>query len=439
MGKSKTAIIIGREFGEKVRSKSFLVSTIVVPLLIAAVCGVAAYISSASIGKAKRIMVSDASGVVAPALENSRSVEFEPVGMSLDEFRAEQPDVFGLLVVESDIVDDPTRLKLYTYKSATMELENAITRQVSDIVERERLRRCPIDDLQQIMDEIRAEAEVESYELSAEGGEARSSSGLSQLLAMFVGLLMVMFVSMYGNMVMQGVVEEKSSKVLEVMVSSVKPFELMMGKILGVASVAVTQFAIWAVLIAAAGAAVMHGFAAGAPAETLGTAAGLDPGMALPAGGGELGALAAAKIADPLYAAGIVLCFIVFFLGGYLLYAAIFAAIGSAVDNVQDTQQLQTPVTVFLMASYVVLFSVMKDPYSPLALWGSMIPFSSPVIMLARIPYGVPLWQVVLSAALLYASFVAMVWFAGRVYRVGIFMYGKKPSFGELVRWTRLR
>lgn len=440
MSRSKIAIIIRREFNEKVRKKSFIISTILVPLLMAAAIGVMVYLQTASIGDAKRVLVSDASGIVAGALEGNSKLVFEPTTMTLEEFGRERPDVFGLLAVGSDIVENPSHMQLYTYKAATVELESTIAEQVSSIVEHERLKRYDIDNLAEIMEQIKAEASVQSYEISEEGDTSESSSGLSMIMAMFGGFLMFMFVTMYGGMVMQGVIEEKSNKVLEVMVSSVKPFELMMGKILGVALVAVVQFLIWIVLIGVFSTVIMQTFM-GDMMEAAQNMSAMTTGMEMKmAGLGDMDSSTLAvvsKLTDPAYMGGILLSFLVFFLGGYLLYAAIFAAIGSAVDNVQDTQQLQTPVTVLLMVSYIVLFSVMKDPYSPVAVWCSMIPFTSPIIMLARVPYGVPLWQVVTSAAVLYASFVAMVWFAGKVYRVGIFMYGKKPTFKELIKWAR--
>ena len=226
---------------------------------------------------------------------------------------------------------------------------------------------------------------------------------------------------------------------LEVVVSSVRPFELMMGKILGVASVAVVQILIWGVLICGVGALLIPHLM---PAEVMAGAQAMQQGVpeaaALSGVSPEM-MQAVATMTDFGYLVQIFVCLLLFVVGGYLLYSAMFAAVGSAVDSVQDAQQLQTPITIPIILAFLVMVSVMKDPNSPLAFWFSLIPFTSPVVMMARIPYGIPTWEVVLSLVLLYASFVAMVWLAGKIYRVGIFMYGKKPTFRELLKWMKYK
>ena len=246
------------------------------------------------------------------------------------------------------------------------------------------------------------------------------------------GFLIYMFVFMYGVMVMHGVIEEKNSRVLEIIVSSVRPFELMLGKILGIASVALVQFLIWVALILALGTAALH----------LLTPDALIRGAAVPGVVPQMdaGTLAAIRqVTDGGFLLKLFGGFLVYFVGGYLLYAAIFAAVGSAVDNVQDAQQLQMPATIPLVFAIVVMFTTMQNPNGTLSVWCSIIPFTSPIVMMARIPYGVPAWQLALSVALLYGSFLSMVWVAGKIYRVGIFMYGKKPGFAELYKWIKYK
>jgi len=226
--------------------------------------------------------------------------------------------------------------------------------------------------------------------------------------------------------------------VLELMVSSVKPFQLMMGKIIGIASVALTQLLIWVVFIALAGGAAVNFFAG----DAMTAAAAMNAGEAMPMELNNMdmdGVAMLSRLTDVRYILTLVIGFVVYFIGGYLLYAAMFAAIGSAVDNIQDTQQLQLPVTIPMIFALLVMMNVMREPDSSLAVWCSLIPFTSPIIMMARLPYGVPAWQLALSIALLYASFVAMVWIAGKIYRVGIFMYGKKPGFKELYKRIRYK
>ena len=251
-----------------------------------------------------------------------------------------------------------------------------------------------------------------------------------------------MFVFLYGNMVMQGVIEEKSSKVMEVMVSSVKPFQLMMGKILGIAAVAITQFMIWVVFILVVGAGAMSLLGGDELLAAAQASAAMDPAMASMSGTemslDKDAAVLINTITDPGYLVRILGGFLLYFVGGYLLYAAMFAAVGSAVDNEKDTNNLQLPITIPLILALFVMMSAMQEPNGPLAVWFSMIPFTSPIVMMVRLPYGVPdgFW---ISVLLLYGTFLAMVWLAGKIYRVGVFMYGKKPTLGELLKWARYK
>ena len=240
-------------------------------------------------------------------------------------------------------------------------------------------------------------------------------------------------------MVMQSVIEEKNNRVLEVMVSSVRPFDLMMGKILGVASVAIVQVLLWGVLIAGVGALVMPHLM---PEDVMASAQAMQQGMpdaASMSGMNPEMLQAVAAMTDLGYIVKIFVSLLLFVFGGYLLYSAMFAAVGSAVDNVQDASQLQMPSTLPIILALLMMFVVIKDPNSQLAFWFSIIPFTSPIVMMARIPYDIPLWEVALSLVVLYASFVGMVWFAAKIYRVGIFMYGKKPSLKELFKWIRYK
>ena len=248
---------------------------------------------------------------------------------------------------------------------------------------------------------------------AAETGAAFSST-VASVAGFVLGIMLYMFLLMYGMMVMHAVIEEKQSRVLEVLVSSVRPFDLMLGKILGIAAVAVVQVSLWGLLAVAARVAVVPSVL---PSELETVLASLDAAWLVRIFG----------------------CMLAYVVGGCLFYSAMFAAVGSSVDSVQDAQQLQTPITVPIILSFLLMMAVMNDPDSSLAFWCSLVPFTSPVVMMARIPYDVPWWQVALSLAILYASFVGMVWFAAKIYRVGIFMYGKKPTLRELIRWIRYR
>ncbi len=287
---------------------------------------------------------------------------------------------------------------------------------------------------------MRTNVSLKAYKVDANSGtQKESSSGLSMALAYIFGFIMYMFVLLYGVQVMQGVIEEKNSKVLEVVVSSVKPFQLMMGKIIGIACVAVTQFIIWVAVIAVLGTLIVNQMV---PADLLAAAQGMSASGMTPEMAGAMNgafdpdALAAlSNLMDVGYLGQMLVVFLIYFVGGYLLYAAMFAAVGSAVENVQDSQQFQMPVTLPIIFGLIGMINAMRDPGGAMAFWLSMVPFTSPMVMVARIPYGVPAWELALSIVLLVSTFLAMVWLAGKIYRVGIFMYGKKPSFKELAKW----
>ena len=437
---SNISLIIQREFNERVRKKSFIITTILMPVLMLALMVAPALIMRFSRGETKTIAVIDDSGLVAPKLADSEEIRFTTTDKSTDEARREFSDLFGVLWIGSDILENPSAVKLYANSSSSLSLEESLTGQIERILEAEKLRRYNIDNLQQILDEMKTTVTLQTFrnDKSQEEETQAQSSVVATASGYILGFVLYMFLLIYGSMVMQSVIEEKNNRVLEVMVSSVRPFDLMMGKILGIASVAVVQIVIWGVLIVGVGSFVMPQLM---PAEAMAGVEAVRQGMPAAATEGMdpemLQALAA--VTDLGYVVKIFVCLLLFVFGGYLLYSAMFAAVGSAVDNVQDASQLQMPITLPIILALLAMIAVIKDPNSTMAFWFSIIPFTSPVVMMARIPYGIPLWEVALSLAVLYASFVGMVWFAAKIYRVGIFMYGKKPTLRELVRWVRYR
>ena len=430
---SKIGLIVSREFNQRVRKKSFILTTILTPLLLVGLMVAPALVMQLRSDQVKRIAVVDRSGIVGDKLQGDRETVFVPADRSEERLREDKDEFYGYLVIGPDVLADPSDVRLYTHEASTLDLEGAIAERIGQILEAEKLKAYAIDDLPQIMQSVKTDVTLQAFRIDEAGGDRASSSVLSMVAAYVFGFLIYMFVFMYGAMVMQGVVEEKSSKVLEIIVSSVKPFELMLGKILGIASVAVVQFLIWVAVVLVLGTAAVQVLAGDALAQSAALAGQMPSGM-------DADTLSALRgVTDFGFLARMFGGFLVYFVGGYLLYAAMFAAIGSAVDNVQDTQQLQLPVTIPMIFALIVMMNVMREPNSSLAVWCSIIPLTSPIIMMARMPYGVPLWQIVLSVGLLYASFVAMVWTAGKIYRVGIFMYGKKPGFKELYKWMRYK
>ncbi len=442
---SKIAIIAGREFNERVRKKSFIFTTILMPILMVGIMFVPALMMNIQSDEAKEILVVDQSGLIAERLEDSSTIDFTPSDKTLEELTAQQGESnpFGILIIGSDVATNPSNVQLLTYESSTINIESAISDQIASIIESEKLKAYNIDDIDAILAEIQTNVTLKVKQLDESGETQDSSSMLNIALAYIFGFLIYMFVFLYGNMVMQGVIEEKSNKVMEVMVSSVRPFQLMMGKILGIASVAVTQFVIWVVFILVVGGAAINLMGLDEMMAAAGSAAAMDP-MAM-AGAAQMPAVDSemvsilATITNPAYLLRILGGFLIYFIGGYLLYAAMFAAVGSAVDNEKDTNNLQLPITVPLILALFVMMSAMQEPNGPLAFWFSMIPFTSPIVMMVRLPYGVPGWELALSIGLLVATFVAIVLLAGKIYRVGVFMYGKKPSFKELLKWMRYK
>lgn len=437
---SQVSIIIGREFNERVRKKSFIITTLLMPLLMIGLMFAPMLIMKYSRGDEKQIAVIDESGLVAPKLQSGEELVFQTTDLSTEAARKELTDKFGVLYIGSDILTNPNNVKLYVNSSSSLTVESNITGQLEEIIEAEKLKSYNIENLSQILQEVKTTVGMQTFrndESQEEESQAKSSV-IATGVGFVLGMILYMFLLIYGSMVMQSVIEEKNSRVLEVMVSSVRPFDLMLGKILGVASVAVVQVLIWGVLCAVGAAVAVHMM----PADVLAGVQAMQHGVPDAAASIDMNPemlQVMAAVTDFGYILRIFAYLLLFVFGGYLFYSAMFAAVGSAVDSIQDAQQLQTPITIPIILALLVMITVINDPNSQMAFWFSMIPFTSPVVMMARIPYGIPLWEVILSLAILYASFTAMVWLAAKIYRVGIFMYGKKPTFKELYKWIQYK
>ena len=433
-------LIIMREFKERVYKKSFIITTLLMPLLLALISVAPTLIMIYAKGETKSISVIDNSGIVAQRLESNEDVEFVaiPNGDLQEELKKSlESDNFGLLYIGEDIVKNPNNIQLYTNSSSSMLIEDAITDQIEEIIEAERLKEHNISDLKQILESIEVNISLSTFRNDSQEQTA-SSSVASSFIGIILGFVLYFFLVIYGSIVMQSIIEEKSSRILEVLVSTVRPFEMMMGKILGVALVAATQIVVWGVLIVLMSAVLVPALM---PDDILASVEAVKGGadvMAMASSGVDVEMVAAiSSITNTGYIAKLVVLMLVFMVGGFLLYAAMYAAVGASVDTAQDAQQLTTPITIPIILAFIILTMVMNDPNSPLVVWCSMIPFTSPIVMMGRIPSGIPAWEIALSIALLYATFIVMVWFAGKIYRVGIFMHGKKPTFKELYKWLK--
>ena len=436
---SNISIIIQREFNERVRKKSFIITTLLMPVLMIALMAAPALIMQFSRGDEKVIAVIDESGLIAPKLESDEEIRFETTELPTEEARRELTDKFGVLWIGADVLENSNNVRLYANSSSSLALESNITGQIERILEGEKLKAYNIENLSQILEQVETKVVMQTFrnDKSQEEDTQAQSSAVATGVGYVLGFILYMFLLIYGSMVMQSVIEEKNNRVLELVVSSVKPMQLMMGKIIGVGLVAVVQVVIWGVLLCLMSAFLLPAIlpadlsaqVAMASAGNMDMSSGIDPDM--------INALA--TFTSVGYIATMMGYMLLFLVGGFLFYASIFAAIGSAVDNIQDASQLQTFAVLPIILALVFSLAVVSDPNGTMSVWMSMIPFTSPMVMLARIPFGIPAWQVWMSAAILFASFVAMAWIAGKIYRIGIFMYGKKPSIADLVRWARYK
>lgn len=436
------SLIIGREYRERVFKKSFLITTIVMPLLMIAMGAAPTLIMEFAESETKKITVIDESGIVAPKLTSDEEIVFEAATGDLQQALVEasqNEESFGVLHIGKDIVANPNDARLYTSSSSSIMLEDAIADQIEAVIESERLKAYNIDNIDEILEKVKARVHLTTFRTDKEEESSASSAVASSLVGLILGFMLYFFLAIYGSMVMQSVIDEKSSRILEVMVSTVRPFEMLMGKVLGVAAVAATQVMVWGVLIILFSAVIVPAML---PENIL-------EGVTQVQAGGDVAALAAQQdvspemltaLASALDAGGIattICTVLLFFVGGFLLYASLYAAVGASVDEAQDAQQLTIPITLPIIAAFIVTMLVMKDPNSPVVFWCSMIPFTSPIVMVARIPSGIPAWEIALSMALLYATFVVCIWAAAKIYKVGIFMHGTKPTFKDLWRWLK--
>ena len=431
-----------REFRERAYKKSFIITTILMPLLMIALSAAPALIMAFVESDIRRITVVDESGIVASRLTADNEVEFRISDQDIASTliaTSQDEENFGVLHIGKDIVTNPNSVRLYTTSSSSPLLEEKIAEQIEAVIESERLKAYNIENLDEVLANIKATVHLTTFRTDKDEESAASSAMMSSVVGLILGFLLYFLLAIYGAMVMQSVIEEKSSRILEVMVSTVKPFEMLMGKILGVALVAVVQVAVWGILLVFCSAVII-------PAVTPDT---LLESMHQAQAGADIAALASQQNIDPelltaltsaLDTSGIATTLawvLLFTIGGFLLYSSLYAAIGACVDQAQDAQQLTMPITIPIILAFIVTRMIMKDPNSPLVFWCSIIPFTSPIVMVARIPSGIPTWEVATSLALLYATFALCVWGAAKVYRIGIFMHGAKPTLRDLWRWLK--
>lgn len=431
-------LIIGREYRERVYKKSFILTTILMPIVMILLAAAPTLIMEFSGTDTHNVTVVDESGMIAKELQSDEMVIFnlsdKNIAESLVAMDSDEK-CFGVLHIGKDILTNTNDVRLYTTSSSSMVLEESIASQIEQVIENERLKEYNIENLDEILDKVEARVHLTTIDKE----DAVSSTMASSLVGMMLGFLLYFILVIYGGMVMQSVIEEKNSRILDVMVSSVRPFDMLMGKILGIALVAATQILVWGVLLVLFSSLIMPLLMPENLAESI----------QLVQAGADVSALAIqqdvapelltamASVLDTGNIAMAVAVVLLFTVGGFLLYASLYAAVGASVDQAQDAQQFTTIITIPIIISFVIIMMIMKDPNSPIIFWTSMIPFTSPIVMVARIPSGVPMWELITSLVLLYATFIGCVWGAAKIYKIGIFMHGSKPKLKDFWHWLR--
>lgn len=447
---SRLGLIIQREYLQTVGKKSFILTTLLVPVLSILLCVVAPImLSNVHSDELKTVAVIDQTGdqAISSLIKDTEEYHFYIIGDTVcsnmhDLYDEAETSYYAIVQIPANI-EHSLQLNIFSEASVPASLGRDVEHLLRPALRKARITSYGIENLEQIIDDCDVRLQVNSVKWDESGAESVTSAEISMMIGLILALAIYMFVLSYGAMIMSGVVEEKTSRIVEVIVSSCKPLELMLGKIIGVALVGFTQFAIWGILLVVGGS-----IAAGFFGADITSAGNMDPAALASAQGLDAEAINAQLSANPraneifqmimsINFGLIFSCFILYFIGGYLLYASLFAAFGSAVDQQQDTAQFMTPLMFFMIfALYAGMFS-MENPDGPLAWWCSMIPFTAPITMMVRLPFDVPAWEIALSLGLLFATAFFVLWLAARIYRTGILMYGKKFEWKELWKWIR--
>jgi ABC-2 type transport system permease protein len=450
---NKISIIIKREYMTRVRKKSFIIMTILAPILMAGIIIVPTLVMMNQQQDFKKIaVVEDNSDLFKGVIKNTKNLEFDYLeNVKLEDLKKsfQESGYYGILYISPEIVNIPNAIQLISKQQPPIGLLDHIQTSLEKEIERQKLMTYKIENLDEIMKNVETKVSIQTIKIDNTGQVKETSTGIAMALAYLSGFLMYMLVFMFGSQVMRGVIEEKTSRVVEVIISSVKPVQLMMGKIIGIALVGLTQFLIWVFLTIAIAGTIR------ATVLNKGNLTEVTQNMSKSLMTQDQQAQAAPQTTDmapknaefaKLFNSAmnqpwglIIISFIFYFVTGYLLYASIFAAIGSAVDNETETQQFMLPVTIPIILGLMVAMGTMQNPESSLSFWCSMIPLTSPVVMVARIPFGVPYWQIAVSMLLMLITFMAFVWMAAKIYRTGILMYGKKTSWKEMWKWLTYR
>jgi len=441
---NKSFLILRREYLTRVKKKSFIIMTLLVPLMMAALTILPTYLAMMDDKEERTIAVYDPTALVLDKLESNQFTKFHYIPeQEYQELNKnfKSGKYYAVLYIPTNILNT-SRAEMISDKQITFDVKNLITDRIEKIIEGEKKKQIldaiGMPDLDKKLAATKTNIKLETIKLGEAGKAVKSSTEIAMAIGYAAGFIIYMFVFIYGTMVMRGVMEEKSNRIVEVIISSVKPFQLLFGKIVGIGLVGLTQIAIWIILGTAitSGVVAFSGQGSHAAAQTQNIMS--SPQMEQLANSSPE---AQNKVLEIIGMIGnlniplIVFALFFYFICGFILYASLMGAIGSAVDSDEDAQQMMLPVTMPLIFSIIILFAVAKNPEGPLAFWASMIPLTSPVTMMVRIPFGIPVWQIILSMTILLATILGTIWVAGKIYRTGILMYGKKVNLKEIVKW----
>lgn len=441
---SKILTIIGREYSTRVRKKTFIILTIVTPFLFAALIALPILLGAIKDSDQKTIVIVDQTHRYEKLFKDTPQYHFQKATAVDESFRDEETDAQAVLLISGNLAKNPDAAVVYSREEVQLELRHTIEDILADQIRNDKLAAYDVPELETIIADVEQDFTLQTRKWSDDGTDTESSFDAAMIIGLAFTLLIYMFVMTYGSMVMQGVMEEKTNRIIEVMVSSVKPFQLMMGKILGVLLVGLTQIAIWGIMLVILISAIAYAFGGDAAAEVLAQSQQASAPTAIVA---SQPAATPADAAAPSYdilsqvsgipVVEVAIMFVLYFLGGYLLYASLFAACGAAVNSPEDSSQFMMPLLLIMIFALYGALGSMENTNGPLAFWASLFPFTSPIVMMIRVPFDIPLWQELLSLVILYATAIFFVWVGARIYRVGILMYGKKPTLRELWKWLR--
>lgn len=428
---SKIWIIIQREFLHRVTKKSFIVLTILMPFIIAATVFVPVWLSMVKSDVPQKVVVIDNTGKYLPQFRNNESYSFVPALKMEPEFRSDTADISAVVMITDDLIQHPEAATIYSRKEVPKGLSRLVNEVLNEQIRHDKLERYDIPQLEDIMSDFETLYSVRTVKWADDGTASESNSLVAMMSGMILTFLIYMFIMAYGGMVMQSVMEEKTNRIVELIISSVKPFQLMIGKIIGIGLVGILQLCIWGVMLFVILGVTGTAFGYSALQSPDMTGAMMEA-SASPVSDDTTSLLAALYNMDFLKLGAF---FVLNFIGGYLIYASIFAAIAASVNEQEDSQQFMLPVTLLLVFAMYAAIASADNPDGPLAVWCSMIPLTSPVVMMVRLSFDAPMWQLILSLCILYGTALGLIWTAGKIYRVGILMYGKKPSLKEMFRW----